>query len=197
MNYLSRSKSLALPILLLLVSLACNLPGLSGGASTSSTATQPNLEQSVEPQTTTLQATHAPTQVLPRPTRPAGMSNLPKPTIPAPPADATRQPVQSVPLNESQEPTQGSSGQTGSFYVVNNTSAMVICYFYMALSSDAEWGPDWLGEQSVINPGETFTLTGVPIGTYDAQLQDCDANLLAEAYGFDFPANDTFTLSDQ
>ncbi len=191
---------LALSVLLLAV-LACNLPS-SGDQPEQATAIsqveQPQQDQVEQP--TTQSASQAPTQALPRPTHQEGQSSLPKPTIPAPPAQTTRQPAaiseQTAPTESSQSnlPQTNTGGEAGDFYIVNNTSSLTICYYYMALSSDPEWGPDRLGEQDVIYPGESYMLTDVPSGIYDAQALDCDGNTLGEVWGFEFPLNDTFTL---
>lgn len=175
---------------LALAALACNLPALSAQSDETEAPAQQD-QQPIEAD----QATHAPTQVLPRPTRPEGESQLPKPTIPAPPAQTTREPQAQIATQPAQPPQENPPSEgTDSFFIVNDTSSLVICYFYMTFSSETEWGEDRLGESDVIYPGETYTLTDVPFGIFDAQALDCDGALLAEVYGFDFPTNDTFTL---
>lgn len=185
----------------ILSALACNLPGMGEPE-----ATQPPAQQQPDqPPAEQGQTPHAPTQNLPRPTR-EGQSQLPKPSIPVPPAQTTRQPQAQIVAQPTEsggqnpppaQPEPDNSGGNGEFYIVNDSSSLVICYYYMTFSTDSEWGPDRLGENDVIYAGETYTLTGVPFGTFDAQAIDCDGNLLAEVYGFDFPPNDTFTLFDQ
>ncbi len=194
MNKLFSTRFVLILVLLVLVSLACNMPGL--GSNSAATAT---LQPAVQDQVTSTQpaVTSQPAQPLPRPTHQLDASGLPKPTLPMPPAQTTRQP-QSVVVpqtNMDQQQTNNTSGSSGDFYVTNASSA-VICYFFMAPHTDTEWGPDQLGDQGVIQPGTTFTINGVPYDNYDAQALDCDGNLLGEVYGFDFPPNDTFTLSD-
>jgi hypothetical protein len=184
-----------------MVTLACSLPGLSKNDNDSSNEVmeQPDQQQPQPEGEQPQMEVHAPTQALPRPTRPEGESQLPKPPIPAPPTLATRQPAE-PPEGQEQPPQQeqqpGSEGETGTFYIVNSTSQLTICYFYMTFSTDPEWGPDRLGSDDIIDPGETYTITGVPYGTFDAQALDCDGYVLGEVYGFDFPPNDTFTLYD-
>ncbi len=192
MNKLFSTRFVLILVLLVLVSLACNMPGVG---SNSATAT---LQPAVQDQVATTQpaVTNQPAQPLPRPTHQLDTSGLPKPTLPMPPAQTTRQP-QSVVVpqtNTDQQQTNNTSG-SGDFYI-SNASSTVICYFFLALNSETEWGPDQLGDQGVIQPGSTFTLSGVPYGVYDAEAYDCDGNLLGSAYGFDFPPNDMFTLSD-
>ena len=193
----SKTKILLILSVFVLAALSCNLTDLfedSGDIHSEAQVQQeqPATDQPPDPEP------YAPTQALPRPTRPEGQSSLPKPTIPAPPAQTTRQPVEFQLESESaQQEPQDTQGETGTFNIVNDTAGMVICYFYMAFSSDPEWGSDRLGEEDMIYPGETYALTDVPFGTFDAIAEDCDGNLLAEIYGFDFPAADTFTLFDQ
>ena len=184
---------------LMLIGLSCNIINLSGGSTDSNNEVQVQQGQEQEPveQQQSEQEPHAPTQALPRPTRPEGQSSLPKPTIPAPPTQSTRQPEDPPPQNEQPQPPPETEGEAGAFYIVNDTYDSVICYFYLALSSDPEWGPDQLGEEDVIYAGETYTLNSVPSGTFDAQALDCDGEILAEVFGFDFPQNDTFTLFDE
>lgn len=198
-RFFLQSKIILVLSVLLLAVLACNLPS-SDKPGTATTTPQVDHPQQDQPAPSVTQSTsNAPTQALPRPTHQEGESNLPKPTIPAPPAQTTREPSafsqQTAPTQSQSNPPQTvGGGQTGTFYIVNNTNSLTICYYFMALSSDPEWGPDRLGEQDVIYPGESYMLTYVPYGTYDAQALDCDGNVLGEVWGFDFPPNDTFTL---
>ena len=178
---------------ILIAVLACSSPDSPGVDSPTSTAE--HNEETLAAAAATRTPTHAPTQQL-RPTRQQGQLELPKPNIPAPPASSTRQPAQSLLLDEQPDPQQP-AGQSGTFYVVNDTSLLTICYFYMALSSDSEWGPDQLGGEVVISPGEYYAIDDMLFGHYDVQALDCSGELLAELYGFDFPPNDTFTLFDQ
>jgi hypothetical protein len=202
MNPLNSLKISVVLIVMLLAGLACNLPASDSGTGQSSPEVQEVLPSAEQSQL--VQQSNAPTQVLPRPTHPQSESQLPKPSIPVPPSQTTRQPqaqiviqpTESTQQNPPAEPDPQSADGTGEFYIVNDTAEMVICYFYMAFSSDSEWGPDRLGESDVIYPDETYTLTEVPFGTFDAQALDCEGGLLAEVYGFDFPPNDTFTLFD-
>lgn len=174
-----------------LISLACNLPGAVSNSTTDPTNQPAIQEQADTPQPA---ATTRPTQALLRPTRQLDTSGQPKPTLPMPPAQTTREPqVVVLPQTNTQQQSGNTSG-SGDLYI-SNASQVVICYFFLALNTETEWGPDQLGDQGVIQPGSTFTLSGVPYGTYDAEAYDCSGNLLAYAYGFDFPPNDTFTLT--
>lgn len=193
----SRYKILLVLSVLILAGLSCSLPDLSGGTGDATEAVQAESEMLATDTEQPVEEPQAPTQMLPRPTRQEGQPELPKPPIPQPPAQATREPAE---LQLEFEPPEHEppdvEGEVAEFYIVNDTVESIICYFYLAYSSDPEWGPDQLGEEDVIYPGETYTLTHVPPGIFDAKAEDCDGNLLAEVYGFDFPDSDTFTLFD-
>lgn len=130
----------------------------------------------------------------------AAQSPLPQqqsspPPIPKPPVE---QPTQAAPASQptqAQPPQQNRMDGGGGFDIVNDSTSDIICYFYMAASSESEWGPDRLDDM-IILPGEIFTLTDVPYDIYDAIALDCEEYILGEVYGFDFPPNDTFTLFD-
>jgi hypothetical protein len=57
-------------------------------------------------------------------------------------------------------------------YVVNNSSDEV-AYLYVAPTGSADWGPDVLGAENTIEPGQTFSVQVVP-GTYDLVVQNFD-----------------------
>lgn len=58
-------------------------------------------------------------------------------------------------------------------YVFTNTGSVEICELYLSPVDDESWGPDQL-EEETIPVGEQFTLTNIPVGTYDAQAVGCD-----------------------
>jgi hypothetical protein len=63
---------------------------------------------------------------------------------------------------------------------VNNTSGnQEICYLFVSPTTASEWGPDMLGNQGTIPPGESFTLAVEP-GIYDVLMQDCSGNELEQ-----------------
>lgn len=73
---------------------------------------------------------------------------------------------------------------------VNNTSAnQEICYLYVSPTTASEWGPDMLGNQGTIPPGQSFTLAVDP-GIYDVLVQDCSGNELEQ-----FPQRDMTTAA--
>ena len=58
-------------------------------------------------------------------------------------------------------------------YEFTNTGEVEICELYLSPVGVEEWGPDQLGE-ATIPASETFTLTDVPAGTYDAKVVGCN-----------------------
>ena len=53
-----------------------------------------------------------------------------------------------------------------------NKSKTAIHHLYLSSTTDREWGPDQLGDgdNDVVNPGETFTLTDIERGHFDVKL---------------------------
>jgi hypothetical protein len=79
-----------------------------------------------------------------------------------------------------------------------NESSQVICYVYIALSTSDTWGADRLGENTIIAPGETFSVYDIPPGTYDLLAQDCEENILVESGGEVFEDDVyTWTIFDE
>jgi hypothetical protein len=58
-------------------------------------------------------------------------------------------------------------------YEFTNTGEVEICELYLSPVGVEAWGPDQLGE-GTIPASETFTLTDVPAGTYDAKVVGCN-----------------------
>jgi hypothetical protein len=77
---------------------------------------------------------------------------------------------------------------------VLNESSAAICYLYVSPSDSEDWGPDQLGE-SIINAGDSFTVFGIPPGTYDLRADSCDGATL-EDYGLDMSTNFEYTITD-
>jgi hypothetical protein len=57
-------------------------------------------------------------------------------------------------------------------YEFTNTGEVEICELYLSPVGVEEWGVDQLGE-ATIAVSETFTLTDIPAGTYDAKAVGC------------------------
>lgn len=66
--------------------------------------------------------------------------------------------------------------------VVRNESDYTVCYLYVSPTTSDEWGDDWLGEDEVLDPGQSrrFTLAA---GEYDAIARDCDRQVIEEIRG--------------
>lgn len=58
---------------------------------------------------------------------------------------------------------------------VTNRSGWAIHELYMAPSKSDDWGPDQLAN-ATIEVGSTFTLNGIPCGTYDIRVVDEDGD---------------------
>jgi hypothetical protein len=58
---------------------------------------------------------------------------------------------------------------------ITNNSSSSIHHLYLSSSQDDSWGRDQLGEQA-IEPGETYTLRGIPPDDYDIRIVDADQN---------------------
>ncbi len=76
--------------------------------------------------------------------------------------------------------------------VLVNKSGILICALFIALPEDETWGQNQLPEGTLVRTGTTFTITGIPAGTYDLRVESCDATpLFAENFGITL--EDTFT----
>jgi hypothetical protein len=131
------------------------------------------------------------------------------PTLPPPEptAEPTAEPTEEVAIEPTKEmaPEEEEEGEVesaggGGLDIVNNSTA-AICYLFVSLSTDTEWGPNQLGDypdgpSDVILDGATYSITNVPPGTYDLQVRDCGGNVLAEQGSIDISeAGVTWTLS--
>ncbi|NOR82297.1 MAG: hypothetical protein GQ526_02260 [Ardenticatenales bacterium] len=66
--------------------------------------------------------------------------------------------------------TVGASGVVG--LLLDNQSSTEICYVFISLSDNEEWGSDWLGGAESIFAGEQRVFY-VDTGVYDLLAQDC------------------------
>jgi hypothetical protein len=66
--------------------------------------------------------------------------------------------------------------------VVENYLDTPVCFLYISFSGDDEWGSDWLGENDVIDNGETRTFWVQTDQTYDLRAEDCYGNGIDEQY---------------
>jgi hypothetical protein len=72
-----------------------------------------------------------------------------------------------------------------------NQSGFDICAVYFALSTDAEWSDDQLGQ--VLADGDGV-IWDVPSGQYDVSVEDCEGNYIDE-YGIDVYGNAEITVT--
>jgi hypothetical protein len=86
------------------------------------------------------------------------------------------------------------TGGAGSVTLINNSS-QTVCYLYISPSSSSDWGPDQLGSD-VIGPGNSYSITNMPFGTYDLRAEDCSGNALAERFEVEINGPIEWTLSD-
>ena len=77
-----------------------------------------------------------------------------------------------VPATEYPVEVQGEGA--GSLTIVNNTTDVTVCYVYVSPSTTEAWGNDQLGQDNRVEPGQSFTITGIPEGKYDLRANDCD-----------------------
>lgn len=79
--------------------------------------------------------------------------------------------------------------------LIVNQSSYEICYLYISPTDSQDWGPDWLGHNTIPS-GSTHTLQ-VPLGTYDLRAEDCDHNPLNIQNGISVKVDGiTWTLND-
>lgn len=66
--------------------------------------------------------------------------------------------------------------------LVKNDTDQPICYVNFSLASADTWGPDRLGEDEVIGPGEARGWRVEP-GAYDVRLLDCEQRTILDQRG--------------
>jgi hypothetical protein len=64
--------------------------------------------------------------------------------------------------------------------VVENLANDSICFLYVSPSESTDWGDDQLGETTVIDPGDTWSVFDVPAGTYDLRAEMCEGDYVEE-----------------
>lgn len=84
--------------------------------------------------------------------------------------------VQQPPPGDPTQPVTPVPPVTTVTVIINNISAEPIHYIYMSPSTQDTWGDDLLGQSTVLNVGEQFTITGVVPGQWDIKVQDASGN---------------------
>jgi len=123
----------------------------------------------------------------------------------APPTEAPAEPEPTVAEPEAVEPTEAEPAQAEptaaepeeeAALVLVNASSAEVCGLYVSAGDQADWGPNQLGADIVIPPGEKVTLAGVEPGLYDVRFETCDGSE-AEAYGLEVTDSELeFALDD-
>lgn len=86
----------------------------------------------------------------------------------------------------------GNSGGQAALEMINESSS-TICYVQISLTTDTEWGPDWLGETETISSGRSRTFKLLP-NTYDIRVLNCDQETLKEEYRVNISGNTTWRV---
>jgi len=79
---------------------------------------------------------------------------------------------------------------------LNNYFIVPICYVYLrdVNNPGSGWGPDILGSTNLINPGQSYTWTGLAAGTYDVSVSDCNGSSLDMKSNIQFNSNTIVTF---
>jgi serine/threonine-protein kinase len=81
-----------------------------------------------------------------------------------------------------------------SLTVINNSS-QTLCYLFVSLITFDTWGPDQLGTQEVVPPGQQVTLR-MPSGSWDFRGETCDQQSYWENYNNVVNGTFEWTLTD-
>ncbi len=104
-------------------------------------------------------------------------------------------PVQPEPTPEPAKPAEGPAPATGSASIeIFNNSPYVICYVFISPTSSDSWGNDQLGEEEVIDIGQSRVFSGLAPDFYDLQTQDCDGTMISLNTQVDMTAAGSYTL---
>lgn len=162
----NRRGILALIVILSLLALACNAMGGGGDATPDPTSVPP----------TKTEPTAVPTEA---PTNTPEATKAPEPTA-TPQPTATKAPVE--------PPADGASIE------IINQSDQEIWYVYISPSDADDWGEDLL-ESTTIPVGESYTLTGIPEGTYDLLAENIDEVEIETLWGAEVTGENTWTVT--
>jgi hypothetical protein len=89
-------------------------------------------------------------------------------------------------LSGDETPSSGDQGEstlppTGDAQLtVTNDSSEAICFLYVSLAENDNWGEDQLGESGVIASGDSFIVYEIPSGSYDIMAEMCDGDPVVE-----------------
>jgi hypothetical protein len=82
----------------------------------------------------------------------------------------------------------------GASLEITNESGVEVWYVYLSPSEADQWGEDWLGDEAIIRDGETYTIEGIPEGTYDVRAEDENEEVIEVWYDQDFEGKMTWTI---
>lgn len=120
-----------------------------------------------------------------------GSQPTPTPTSPPTPVPPTAAPA---PTPSAEAPTaMPTAAATATLEIVNHSGAD-IWRLYLSPSDSDLWGDDWLGG-AVIADGESFTLTGIPYGTYDVLAEGANYNDIETWFGVELDGLVTWTVT--
>lgn len=87
-------------------------------------------------------------------------------------------------------PTPAPQGAT---LEITNDSGTEVWYVYLSPSKADQWGEDWL-EENVIGDGETYSIAGIPAGTYDVKAEDENQEVIEVWWDVDLEGETTWTI---
>jgi serine protease Do len=79
-----------------------------------------------------------------------------------------------------------------SLELTNSSENPIFALFISPTASD-NWGDDWLGNE-IIQVGDSFVVTDIPIDTYDIQVRDADNTSMGTLYSIYLKGENTWTV---
>ncbi len=107
--------------------------------------------------------------------------------------EATPTVVQQLTLMPTNTP-KSSPEPEGATLEITNNSDVDVWYVYLSPADASDWGDDWLGG-SVIAAGDTYTIVGIPAGTYDVKAADANKETLQIVWGAEVDGDQTWTIT--
>jgi len=82
----------------------------------------------------------------------------------------------------------------GASIEVTNLSGTDVWYVFISPSDAEDWGEDWLGGD-VIDDGQTYTISGIPDGTYDIKATDQNGETIESWWSVEVEGEMTWDIS--
>ncbi|KAF0106893.1 MAG: hypothetical protein FD146_2251 [Anaerolineaceae bacterium] len=92
-----------------------------------------------------------------------------------------------------QDPGGGQVPAGNANILFQNSSEFSLCEIYMTLSTRPEWNQSLVTQE--LQPGDEFTITEIPPGTYDIKVLDCDGYIIAWKIGEKVETDSKFTYN--